>query len=131
MFSGAIPIPVSFIVKLINNFESVMSLEPTVKLTSPRWVNLKALLTKLIKICLRRWLSPITILSTTSLVSKNTSRPLRWPCKAKELIISLHTVTTSNVWLSISSLPASILEKSRISLIRFINELALLFASFK
>ena len=112
MSSFFIPIPVS--VTRISNLFSPETLAETV--TLPRSVNLTALLRKFINICLTRLLSLKRLIDSGIFVVSASSFPFKTGTKGS--ITSFTILLSLNSSGESSTLPASILEISRMSLIR-------------
>ena len=89
----------------------------TSRSTSPRSVNLMALPTRLTTIWRSRPRSPQTSSGTWGRMRQVSSRPFSWARTASDFIVSPRLSTRSKVLRSSCSLSASILEKSRMSLI--------------
>jgi hypothetical protein len=85
--------------------------------TSPRSVNLIALVVRFETTWRRRDGSPRTRLANVGGTSQTSSKPLSWACGASTSATSSATARRSNSTCSIGILPASIFEKSRMSLI--------------
>ena len=108
---------------LIDSWESSKSCSCSMTriTTSPAWVNLTALLTRFVTTCLIRSESP-TIVAGTSWKCRCTSSRF-FACAVGAIIMTTSSTSslTCNVPLSSSSFPASIFEKSRISLMIISN----------
>ncbi len=111
---GSMPMPVSATRKCTPSSPSRET--PTV--TPPCSVNLTAFPTRLTRTWRRRSESPVTQAGTSSSMSTRRSSPLAWAW-AEMVPATLRTAAPrSKSTSSMSSLPASILEKSRMSLMR-------------
>ncbi len=111
------PTPVSMTSKRSSTSSPVCSTPRTCTTTSPWSVNLMALPTRLVSTWRNRPASPISQVGSSGGTSAPISRPLDAACSAKSSKISSIAVRRSKSNTSSSILPASILEKSKISLI--------------
>ena len=102
----------------------------TLTLTSPLSVNLIALLNKLFSICFNLAGSPITKLGTFAAINRFNAKFFSTALAMKNEILSSNAVLRLNFIFSIVIFPASILEISRISLIKYNNISEAFFASF-
>jgi len=116
--SGGMPMPVSRTVNRTVAVVGVSDSSATSIVTSPSSVNLIAVPMRLTKPWRRRPGSPHNDDGTSGSTSIASSRPFSWARNAGRSIASSRVVRRSKSSVSISSLPASILEKSRMSLIR-------------
>ena len=115
-FFGSMPIPVSATSKRTRRPVSVSSPGVTRTVISPSAVNLTALETRLVRICWRRKRSPWTRSGVRRSMNARRSR-----CLARAFSASMSTAAStaserSNSARSSSSLPASIFDRSRMSL---------------
>ena len=101
--------------------------QATSTVTSPRSVNLMALPTRLTMICRSLVGSPISVSGTSGCTSQLSSIPFSSARVAKTFNVVSRLLRRLKSMDSNSSLPASILEKSRISLIRVSKESAEIF----
>ena len=115
-FPAAIPIPVSRTEKRSSAAPSPTSSTLTVSTTSPRSVNLIALPSRLMSTWRSRTGSPIRRLGTSGRASASSSRPFWWARSATVLSADSISASSANSMVSRSSRPASIFEKSRMSL---------------
>ena len=115
-FSRAIPIPVSEIVNFNCRPLPSLATRSTLTSTSPCCVNLMALPTRLTSTWRRRPGSPKTCWGTSERISVTSSKPFWWARTAIALVVSITLSWRLKSMGSRSSLPASILEKSRMSL---------------
>ncbi|OFA05196.1 hypothetical protein JAB9_08720 [Janthinobacterium sp. HH107] len=109
--SGAMPMPVSRTSRRIRPAAGQL----TSTEISPRSVNLVALLSRLVRIWRRRTGSPRTCCGTSEAMRQVNSMTLRWMPLANSATTSSITWRRSKGMCSSTSLPASILEKSRMS----------------
>ena len=115
-WSGVMPIPVSRTENLSFTRPAASSSTPTVTMTSPRSVNFTALFTRLMRIWPRRKGSPTRFGGMPGWAEMRNSRFFScafWPTTVERLS---RTSSNRKSAFSISSLPASIFEKSRMSL---------------
>ncbi len=114
--SGVMPTPVSRTEKRSLTRSPVCSSSSALSRISPRSVNFTALLTRFVRIWPRRSGSPRRPCGTEVGASARNSRPFSWAfCPVTVVTVEI----TSSSWngvVSRSSLPASIFEKSRMSL---------------
>ncbi len=110
--SGAMPMPVS---RTSNTISSGRPPASTMTPTPPVSVNLMALPARLSSTWRSRVASPMTRSGSRSSTSEAISRPLAWARGASSSTTSSTSAASENGCGSSSSLPASILEKSRIS----------------
>jgi len=116
--SSAMPMPVSRTVKRRPVLPAGASACSTATWISPSWVNFTALLLRLTTIWRRRTGSPRSRRGTPGATSSTTSRPLRWASRMIRSTASSSSLCRSKSMHSRLSLPASILEKSRMSFTR-------------
>ncbi len=114
--SDAKPIPVSATAKRKLWVRASPSARATCTTTSPPSVNLMALPTRLVKICRNRPGSPSTQVGTAACTKLTSSMPLVAAGSARISNTSSMARRSSKLMISSSILPASILEKSKISL---------------
>ena len=123
LFSG-IPMPVSETVKCTIIPHSSFASCRAFTATSPSLVNLMALPTRFSSTCLSRVISPRATSGTSGATSQRSSSPFSSARTARVFSADSRLSRTSKSTDSRSSLPASILEKSRISLITVSKESA-------
>jgi hypothetical protein len=111
------PMPVSLTEKRSLTLLPVCSSNSPVRQISPVSVNFTALPSRLMSTCPNRNGSPRRTGGMSREMLNRSSRSLSWIFCATMVEMLLITESISNVTFSMSSLPASILEKSRISLI--------------
>src|ERR1039458_4549070 len=121
---GAMPMPVSWTTKCSSTRSCGPDSSAILKPTSPCAVNLMALPTRLTIISRNRVGSATTSSGTSGRMSQVSSRPFWWARKARVLMAGTKLSRSLNSMESSSSLPASILEKSRISLMMVSSESA-------
>ena len=114
--SAAMPMPVSRTSKRTVASASPSSTRLTDTATSPLSVNLMALPTRLVRTCRSRPGSPRSADGTSASTSAVSSSPLPCACSAGRSQVSSTVRRRSKSRVSSSSFPASILEKSRMSL---------------
>ena len=114
--SGVMPMPVSRTENLSCTFSPVRSSSSMFSRISPRSVNLTALLTKFVRIWPRRSGSPSRCSGISGETWARNSRPLSCAFWAVSVVTELITSSSRKSVFSMSSLPASIFEKSRMSL---------------
>ena len=110
------PIPVSRTSKRTATAPSPDSARVTRRTTSPLSVNLTALPTRLVRTCRSRPGSPRSALGTSWRMRQSSSSPLAWAASAKDPRTSRTARRRSKSTISRSTRPASIFEKSRMSL---------------
>ena len=124
ILDSGMPMPVS---RTPNRRRTSFSPPPdwsTLTTTSPSWVNLMALPTRFVRICRKRPASPIIQSGTSGEMSLASSSPFSWARSARVLSRSPTVSRSENGVGSRSSLPASIFEKSRMSLMMVNSESA-------
>ena len=115
--SSLIPIPVSSTENTSFIPFSPTGFDSTLRRTYPLSVNLIALFTRLIIICLSRWLSPYIRAGKSGVISYKSSTGLS-PILFRNIIAKSWSIDIGSYFSSIiSSFPDSIFEKSRMSLI--------------
>ena len=114
--SFVMPMPVSLMENRSLTFSPVRSSSSAFTRISPRSVNFTALFTRLVMIWPRRSGSPSSAVGTSSATSTRNSSPLSWAFWAVRVVTEAITSSSEKSVVSMSSFPASILEKSRISL---------------
>ena len=114
--AGAMPMPVSRTVKRNHTASSPVSITWTCRVTSPRSVNLMALPTRLISTCCNRSTSPTSGPSDRGGSETRSRTPLACAEDPIRLSTSANRVPRSKGCGSMRSWPASILERSRRSL---------------
>ena len=114
--SGVMPIPVSRTENLNCTLRPVCSSTSTFTQTSPCSVNFTALLTRLVRICPSRNGSPDSRCGIEAATSAKNSSPFSWAFWPVRVATELTTWSKSKSVVSSFSLPASTLEKSKISL---------------
>ena len=87
-------------------------------MTLPASVNLIALARRLRRICCSRWASVVINAGSSAAVSTRSSRPLSSACTPNACSTTAHTSASSTAAGWMSTRPASILERSRMSSIR-------------
>ena len=122
--SAVRPMPVSVTLKRTRAASSPFSTRPAAMTISPFWVNLTALPARLSRICPRRRGSPTRFTGTSGSMRKSSSRPFSSTLTVSRLARLSMTSSRWNSVFSMSSLPASILEKSRMSLMMRSSALA-------
>ena len=115
--SGAMPMPESLMAKSMWATPSTTRCRCSDTTTCPTAVNLTALPPKLFKICCRRKASPSSTAGSVLSMSNSTSMPLVPALVDKITARSRINLLTANGCASSAILPASTLEKSRMSLI--------------
>ena len=123
-FSSGMPIPVSCTEKHSRASRAVCNSAPTRTATSPCSVNLMALPIRLTSTCLRRTGSPTSSSGTLGSNKHFSFRPFCRAWKLSPFTISATHSRKLNSTFSSSTFPASIFEKSRMSLMIAIRELA-------
>ena len=116
--SSGMPMPVSAMMKCRVISLSIRLAGSTLTTISPLAVNLMALPTRLIKICRSRPGSPTSLAGSLGSIAQTRSSLLRWAWMASGDRASNRRSWRSKAVDSSSTLLASILEKSRMSLIR-------------
>ena len=114
--SALMPVPVSVTAKRSVTFFAVSARGDTRITTEPSSVNLIALPTKLVRIWPRRSGSPLMRVTRFAGILQASSSPLAWARSASRSTMSSMVARKSTSSFSSSSFPASILEKSRRSL---------------
>ena len=115
-FSAGMPMPVSATVICTVCTSSLFSFTLTCSETSPFCVNLMALPTRLRTTCRSRRPSPVTHSGTSGAISQISSSALSSARKASVCSVSSRQFLRLKSTFSNSTLPASIFEKSRMSL---------------
>ncbi len=122
ILSPGIPMPVSRTEKRNMTPPSLEYSTVTPTVTSPASVNLIAFPVRLVRICRNRPGSPRSNSGTSVDIPQNNSSPFSCACTASVAAKSSSSLCRSKSRISKSSLPASIFEKSRMSLIRLSND---------
>ena len=123
--SGVMPMPVSRIENLISAVFSVRLTSSVETTISPCSVNLTELLARLIRTCPSRSGSPTSARGTLGAVLKSTSSPsFSWALTVTSVARFSMTLSRLKGIDSMASLPASIFEKSRMSLMMPSSEVA-------
>ncbi len=116
-FSRGMPMPESITWKINSTPPSKISEFSMTSLTEPCWVNFKALITRFTITCRKRVRSPMMKVGTSEATSRISSMFFSILLKASERRVSPSASFSSKRWFSSSIFPASILEKSNMSLI--------------
>ena len=114
--AGAIPMPLSRMRKLSCATDSVSLCSSTRRETSPRLVNLIPLPSRLVSTWRKRVASPRRWMGTAGSVKPASSIPFAWAVPASRSSVPSTTSCKLKSRISNVSLPASIFEKSRMSL---------------